>query len=96
MEDFQSSLVISKVKPVYPEVARLASVQGTVRLRATIGPDGSVQAAEAESGPPLLVQAAIDAVRQWKFLPARRNGQSVEDETHIDLSFVLVKPGANQ
>ena len=91
MDDFQSSLVISKVKPVYPEVARLALVQGTVRLKATIGTDGSVQALELESGPALLAQAAIEAVRQWRFLPATRNGVRVEDETHVDVSFALVK-----
>jgi periplasmic protein TonB len=91
MDDFQSSLVISKVKPVYPEVARLALVQGTVRLKATIGTDGSVQALELESGPALLAQAAIEAVRQWRFLPATRNGVRVEDVTHVDVSFALVK-----
>lgn len=91
MDDFQSSLVISKVKPVYPEVARLALVQGTVRLKATIGTDGSVQALEMESGPPLLAQSAIEAVRQWRFLPATRNGARVEDVTHVDVSFALVK-----
>ncbi len=91
MDDFQSSLVIGKVKPVYPEVARLALVQGTVRLKATIGTDGSVDALELVSGPPLLAQAAIEAVRQWRFLPATRNGVRVEDETHVDVSFTLVK-----
>jgi len=91
MEDFQSSLVISKVKPVYPEVARLALVQGTVRLKATIGTDGSVEALALESGPALLAQSAIEAVRQWRFLPATRNGARVEDVTHVDVSFALVK-----
>ena len=91
LDDFQSSLVISKVKPVYPEVARLALVQGTVRLKATIGTDGSVEALELESGPALLAQSAIEAVRQWRFLPATRNGARVEDVTHVDVSFALVK-----
>lgn len=91
MAGFEGSRVISKVKPIYPQVAKLAQVQGTVRLKATIATDGSVQTVELESGPALLAEAAIEAVRLWTFLPATRNGTPVEDVTHIDLSFALVK-----
>lgn len=91
MEDFQSSRIISKVKPVYPEIARLAKVQGTVRFKTIIGTDGAVQNLELESGPTMLAQAAIEAIRQWTFLPATRNGNPVEDTIHIDVSFTLVQ-----
>ena len=91
MEDFQSSRIISKVKPVYPEIARLAKVQGTVRFKAIIGSDGAVQNLDLESGPTMLAQAAIEAIRQWTFLPATRNGEPVEDTIHIDVSFAMVK-----
>jgi len=91
MEDFQSSRIVSKVKPVYPEIARLAKVQGTVRFKAIIGADGAVQNLDLESGPTMLAQAAIEAIRQWTFLPATRNGNPVEDEIHIDVSFTLVQ-----
>ena len=91
MEDFQSSRILSKVKPVYPEIASLAKVQGTVRFKAIIGADGAVQNLELESGPTMLAQAAIEAIRQWTFLPATRNGNPVEDVIHIDVSFALVK-----
>jgi periplasmic protein TonB len=91
MEDFQSSRIISKVKPVYPEIARLAKVEGTVRFKAIIGADGTVQNLALESGPTMLAQAAIEAIRQWTFLPATRNGDPVEDTIHIDVGFTLIK-----
>ena len=91
IDAFESSRVLTKVKPVYPPAATLASVEGTVRVKATIGKDGNVQAVELVTGPPMLVQAAIDAVRQWKFLPATHNGTPVEDEIHINISFGLLK-----
>ncbi|HLG95023.1 MAG TPA: energy transducer TonB [Bryobacteraceae bacterium] len=88
---FESSRAIRKVKPVYPEMARITLVQGTVRFRATIGRDGAVEALELVSGPPLLVQAAREAVEQWIFLPATRNGDAVEDVTQVALNFELAK-----
>ncbi len=91
MGGFESSRVLTKVKPIYPEAAAAAEVQGTVRLRATIDTNGVVEAVELESGPAMLFQAASDAVRQWRFLPARLNGDSVEDVTHINVTFTLVK-----
>ncbi len=91
LEDFQSSRIVSKVKPVYPEIARLAKVQGTVRFKAIIGTDGAVQNLALESGPTMLAQAAIEAIRQWTFLPATRNGDPVEDTIHIDVGFTLVR-----
>ena len=86
-----SARAIRKVKPAYPEMARITLVEGTVKLKATIGRDGAVENVEPVSGPPLLLQAASDAVRQWTFLPARRNGQAVQDVTEINVSFGLVK-----
>jgi periplasmic protein TonB len=88
---FESSRVLTKVKPVYPEAAAIAKVEGTVRVRATIGENGAVKGVELESGPAMLFQAASDAVRQWRFLPARLNGDPVEDVTHVNITFGLVK-----
>ena len=88
---FEGARVIRKVKPTYPDMARIAQVQGTIRFRATIGRDGAVDRLEVLSGPPLLIQAARDAVQQWRFLPATRNGDSVEDVTQIDISFALAR-----
>ena len=91
IDDFESSRVLTKVKPIYPPAAKFAGVEGTVRLKATVGPDGTVQSAELVSGPSLLAQAAIDAVRHWTFLPATHNGKPIEDVIHINVSFGLVK-----
>jgi len=88
---FESSRVLTRVKPIYPEAAAAAQVQGTVRLRATIDTNGMVGVVELESGPAVLFQAASEAVRQWRFLPARLNGDPVEDVTHINVTFTLVK-----
>jgi periplasmic protein TonB len=92
-EGFESSRVLKKVKPVYPETATNERVQGTVRLKATIGKDGMVEKVMPESGPPLLFDAASTAVRQWTFLPARLNGDPVEDVIHINIGFAIVSPG---
>jgi TonB family protein len=92
MEGFESSRVLKKVKPIYPEIATAERVQGTVRLKAIIGKDGSVEKVVPESGPEMLYAAASDAVRQWTFYPARLNGDAVEDVIHINIGFAIVAP----
>lgn len=84
----QASL-INRVQPVYPPLARQTRVSGTVRLHAIISKDGSVQQLEVLSGHPLLVQAALDAVRQWRYRPTLLNGEPVEVDTTIDVIFSL-------
>jgi protein TonB len=84
----QASL-INKVSPVYPPLARQTRVSGTVRLHAIISKDGAVQQLEVLSGHPLLVQSALDAVRQWRYRPTLLNGEPVEVDTTIDVIFSL-------
>jgi len=84
----QASL-INRVQPVYPPLARQTRVSGTVRLHAIISKDGSVQQLEVLQGHPLLVQAALDAVRQWRYRPTLLNGEPVEVDTTIDVIFSL-------
>jgi TonB family protein len=62
--------VKTKVTPAYPEVARRMNVHGKVKLEVTVAPDGTVKSVHAVGGHPLLVSAAQDAVRTWKFEPA--------------------------
>jgi periplasmic protein TonB len=81
--------LINRVQPVYPPLARQTRVSGTVRLHAIISKDGSVQQLEVMSGHPLLVQAALDAVRQWRYRPTLLNGEPVEVDTTIDVIFSL-------
>ncbi len=81
--------LLNKVQPVYPPLARDTRVQGVVRLKAILGTDGAVRQLELVSGHPLLVPAAIDAVRQWKYQPTLVEGKPVEVETTIDVYFQL-------
>jgi periplasmic protein TonB len=80
---------IDRIQPVYPAIARAAHVQGTVVLHAIIAKDGTVQQLQLVSGPPLLVNSAMDAVRQWRYSPTELNGEPVEVDTTIQVVFTL-------
>jgi periplasmic protein TonB len=85
----QAAMLVNRVQPTYPPLARQTRISGTVRLHAIISKDGSVQQLEVLQGHPLLVQAALDAVRQWKYRPTTLNGDPVEVDTTIDVIFSL-------
>ncbi len=70
----------------YP-VAPKATLLGKVHLRVVIGPDGSVKDVSALSGNPALAEAAVKAVRRWKYRPPTMNGQAVEAETTVTINF---------
>ena len=78
---------IHRVEPVYPALAKQARVQGTVEIEAVIGIDGRLREIHVKSGPPLLIKAATDAVRQWVYEPTLLNGEPVEVITQIDINF---------
>jgi protein TonB len=81
--------LIHDVAPAYPPEAGRARIEGTVVLLAVIGKDGSVQDVQLESGVPLLAQAAIDAVKQWRYRPYLLNGEPVEVASRITINFTL-------
>ena len=81
--------LIRDVAPQYPPEAGRARVEGTVVLMAVIGKDGSVQDVRVESGLPLLAEAAINAVRQWRYRPYLLNGEPVEIDSRITINFTL-------
>jgi protein TonB len=85
----QQAKVVREVTPAYPPLARQARVSGVVRVEATVGRDGRIVRVQALSGPPLLRQAAVDAVRQWVYRPTLLNGQPVEVVTQVDVTFNL-------
>jgi protein TonB len=89
VSNMNEGLLIHKVTPEYPPLARTARQQGTVELHAIIGRDGRIQQLQVISGPPLLVQAAAQAVEQWRYRPYILNGQPVEVETQITVNFRL-------
>ena len=80
---------MNRVQPVYPQLARQARVQGTVRLHTLIDKDGKVIEVTYMSGPAMLVQAAIDAVKQWRFHPTLLNNTPVQVECVFELNFKL-------
>jgi protein TonB len=81
--------LIHDVAPQYPPEAGRARIEGTVVLMAVIGTDGSVQDVRVESGLPILAQAAIDAVRQWRYKPYMIDGEPVEVDSRITINFNL-------
>jgi protein TonB len=79
--------LLRKVEPVYPRIALLTGTRGEVRLHAIISKDGTIQSLTVISGPPLLVDAARDAVQQWRYRPYLLNHEPVEVETLITVNF---------
>jgi len=84
-----AGLLVRKVSPNYPPLARQARIQGQVVLRAVISKDGSIENLTLVSGHPMLAPAAIDAVRQWKYKPYLLNGEPVEVDTEVQVNFTL-------
>lgn len=81
--------LIQQIKPEYPPIAKQTRTQGKVVFRAVIARDGRIANLEFVSGPALLVPAATDAVRQWRYRPTMLNGEAVEVMTQIEVNFVL-------
>ncbi len=78
-------------KPEYPPLAKMARIQGEVRLDALISKDGTIQNLKVISGHPLLVSAAMAAVQRWRYQPTLLNGDAVEVATEIDVNFTLAE-----
>lgn len=81
------TFLVFAVRPGYPEEARKRRIEGVVRLHAIIGKDGSIKKLEVISGEPLLNPAAENAVLQWHYRPATVNGEAVEVDTEVDITF---------
>jgi len=81
--------LIHRVQPDYPPLARQVRVQGLVVLRAMISREGTIEDLQVLSGHPMLVKAAVEAVRQWRYRPYELNGEPVEVETEVKVNFVL-------
>ena len=78
-----------RVDPIYPSIARAARVSGTVELLGVLGTDGRIHELKVLRGHPLLITAALEAVRQWVFAPTILNGQAVEVAAPITVNFIL-------
>ena len=84
-----TGLLIKKVTPNYPQLAKQARIQGTVVLQAEISKDGTIQNLQLISGHPMLAPAAIEAVKQWRYKPYLLNGEPVAVETTVQVNFSL-------
>jgi protein TonB len=82
-------LLIRRITPLYPELAKRARVQGSVVLAATISREGTIENLTTLSGHPLLVASALAAVRQWRYRPYILNKEPVEVETTVTVNFTL-------
>ena len=82
-------MLVRRVEPVYPELARQTHREGRVELRAIIGTDGSIQSLQVVSGDPLFLQSAVDAVQQWRYKPTILNGQPVAIDTYITVIYTM-------
>jgi protein TonB len=81
--------LIHRVQPEYPALAKMARVQGAVVLRAVISKQGTIAGLAVISGPRALVEAAVEAVRQWRYRPYYLNDEPVEVDTQVTINFVL-------
>ncbi len=82
-------MLLAKITPVYPPIAKAARVSGTVILQATISKSGTIENLHVISGPAMLQQSAMDAVKQWRYKPYLLNGEPVEVETTVNVIFSL-------
>jgi TonB family protein len=82
-------LLVTKVVPTYPQLARQARVQGEVVLDVGISKEGTIESLRALTGHPMLIPAAIDAVKQWRYKPYHLNGEPVPVQTQVTVNFSL-------
>ena len=89
MTHLESAMLIRRVEPIYPPLARQIHKEGQVELRAVIATDGTIQSLQVVSGDALFLNSAKDAVTQWRYRPTVLNGQPVEIETYITVIYTL-------
>ena len=82
-------LLLEKTLPIYPPIAKAARVTGTVVLQVTISKTGEVESLHVVSGPAMLQQAALDAVKHWRYRPYLLNNEPVEVETTVNVIFTI-------
>jgi protein TonB len=85
----EAGLILRKTMPIYPVIAKAAGISGTVALAATISKTGTIENLHVTSGPAMLQQAALDAVKTWIYRPYLLDGQPVEVETTVNVIFTL-------
>ena len=92
LSHLSEATLVRKIDPLYPRTAVLTHIYGAVQLHAIIAKDGSIQSLSVVRGHPILVEAAMEAVRQWRYKPYMLNDEPVEVETFITVNF---RPATN-
>lgn len=87
----QAMKIVKQITPAYPALAKQAGLQGLVRMNVVIGKDGKPANIRVEAGHPLLIPAAMEALRQWEYAPTLLNGNPVEVVTQVDVNFALAQ-----
>ena len=82
-------MLLAPIRPVYPVIAKAAGVQGTVVVEAVISRTGTIESLHVVSGPAMLQNAALDAIREARYRPFRLNGEAIAVETTITVIFRL-------
>jgi len=82
-------MLIRRIEPIYPPLAKQIHKEGRVELRAIIATDGTIQSLEVVGGDPMFYQSAKDAVSQWLYRPTVLNGQKVEIDTYITVIYIM-------
>lgn len=83
------AMLVHRVEPVYPPLAKQTHREGRVELRAIIGTDGTIQSLQIVAGDALLERSAVEAVQQWRYKPTILNGQPVEIDTYITVIYTM-------
>jgi periplasmic protein TonB len=83
------AMLVYRVEPAYPTLARQTGRSGRVELRAIIATDGTIQSLQVVSGDPLFLQSALQAVQQWRYKPTVLNGRPVEIDTFITVVYTI-------
>jgi len=89
MTTLDPAMLIHRVEPIYPPLARQIHFEGRVELRAIIGTDGTIQSLQIVRGDPMFLRSALEAVEQWRYRPTILNGQPVEIDTYITVVYTL-------
>jgi protein TonB len=84
-----AGVLLRRIEPIYPPTAAAGRVEGIVAMQVVIGKDGKVHNVKVLSGPKLLVEAAVDAVKLWRYEPAVVDGKLVESRQYVQLTFKL-------
>jgi len=89
VSEFEEGNPVHRVQPQYPQIARMAGIQGQVHLRAIVSKSGTIENLTVIDGHSMLIQAAVEAVRHWRYRPYMLNGEPIAVETEITVNFTL-------